>query len=165
MAHICRIFIRALFWLFYGIDTRSFPHRCARGSPSLLGCAIFVCDLSDTGAWCVSRLCDTATGTRTCTHLLFSGSTGSLSDTLDLDLTPIPYTSSQKRLDPSAAHSIKPHPVWRKLPGSLGYRPLRAFFKATFPLLRSGVIVSIAFVFLAVMKELPADLPAFARRI
>jgi iron(III) transport system permease protein len=38
---------------------------------------------------------------------------------------------------------------------SLGYRPFRAFFKATFPLLRSGVIVSIAFVFLAAMKELP----------
>ena len=38
---------------------------------------------------------------------------------------------------------------------SLGYRPLKAFFKATFPLLRSGVIVSIAFVFLAAMKELP----------
>ena len=38
---------------------------------------------------------------------------------------------------------------------SLGYRPLRAFFKSTFPLLRGGVIVSIAFVFLAVMKELP----------
>jgi iron(III) transport system permease protein len=38
---------------------------------------------------------------------------------------------------------------------SLGYRPLKAFFKATFPLLRSGVTVSIAFVFLAAMKELP----------
>lgn len=38
---------------------------------------------------------------------------------------------------------------------SLGYRPLRAFFKSTFPLLRSGVIVSTAFVFLAAMKELP----------
>ena len=38
---------------------------------------------------------------------------------------------------------------------SLGYPPLKAFFKSTFPLLRSGVIVSIAFVFLAAMKELP----------
>ena len=38
---------------------------------------------------------------------------------------------------------------------SLGYRPLKAFFKSTFPLLRSGVIVSVAFVFLAAMKELP----------
>ncbi len=38
---------------------------------------------------------------------------------------------------------------------SLGYRPFKAFFKATFPLLRSGVTVSIAFVFLATMKELP----------
>ena len=38
---------------------------------------------------------------------------------------------------------------------SLGYRPLRAFFKSTFPLVRGGLTVSIAFVFLAAMKELP----------
>lgn len=38
---------------------------------------------------------------------------------------------------------------------SLGYGPLAAFFKATFPLLRRGLVVSIAFVFLACMKELP----------
>ena len=38
---------------------------------------------------------------------------------------------------------------------SLGYPPLRAFFAATFPLLRRGLLVSIAFVFLSAMKELP----------
>lgn len=38
---------------------------------------------------------------------------------------------------------------------ALGYGPLAAFFKATFPLLRRGLVVSIAFVFLACMKELP----------
>ena len=38
---------------------------------------------------------------------------------------------------------------------SLGYAPLKAFFKATFPLLRGGLTVSTAFVFLSAMKELP----------
>ncbi|MCZ6679643.1 MAG: iron ABC transporter permease [Candidatus Poribacteria bacterium] len=38
---------------------------------------------------------------------------------------------------------------------SLGYPPFKAFLKATFPLLRSGLMVSTAFVFLAAMKELP----------
>ena len=38
---------------------------------------------------------------------------------------------------------------------ALGYRPLKAFFKSTFPLLRGGLTVSIAFVFLSAMKELP----------
>lgn len=38
---------------------------------------------------------------------------------------------------------------------SLGYGPFRAFFKATFPLLRSGLVVATAFVFLSAMKELP----------
>lgn len=38
---------------------------------------------------------------------------------------------------------------------TLGRSPLRAFFEATFPLLRRGVLVSIAFVFLSAMKELP----------
>ena len=36
-----------------------------------------------------------------------------------------------------------------------GRSPLRAFFEVTFPLLRRGVMVSIAFVFLSAMKELP----------
>ncbi len=38
---------------------------------------------------------------------------------------------------------------------SLGRPPLRAFFEATFPLLRRGLLVSVAFVFLSAMKELP----------
>ncbi|MFQ5571085.1 MAG: ABC transporter permease [Rhodothermales bacterium] len=38
---------------------------------------------------------------------------------------------------------------------SLGRSPLRAFFEATFPLLRRGLLVSLAFVFLSAMKELP----------
>lgn len=38
---------------------------------------------------------------------------------------------------------------------ALGYTPLRAFFRATFPLLRRGVLVSMALVFLSAMKELP----------
>lgn len=38
---------------------------------------------------------------------------------------------------------------------SLGYAPLRAFFKATFPLLRGGLTASTALVFLSAMKELP----------
>lgn len=38
---------------------------------------------------------------------------------------------------------------------ALGRTPLRAFFEATFPLLRRGLLVSIAFVFLSAMKELP----------
>jgi iron(III) transport system permease protein len=37
----------------------------------------------------------------------------------------------------------------------LGRSPLRAFFQATFPLLRRGLTVSIAFVFLSALKELP----------
>ena len=37
----------------------------------------------------------------------------------------------------------------------LGYSALTAFFKATFPLLIRGLTVSVAFVFLASMKELP----------
>ena len=37
----------------------------------------------------------------------------------------------------------------------LGYSALTAFFKATFPLLVRGLTVSVALVFLAVMKELP----------
>ena len=38
---------------------------------------------------------------------------------------------------------------------SLGRSPLRAFFEVTFPLLRRGLLVSVAFVFLSAMKELP----------
>ena len=38
---------------------------------------------------------------------------------------------------------------------SLGLSPLRAFFAATFPLLRRGLVVSVAFVFLSALKELP----------
>lgn len=38
---------------------------------------------------------------------------------------------------------------------ALGRSPLRAFFEATFPLLRRGLLVSVAFVFLSAMKELP----------
>ncbi len=38
---------------------------------------------------------------------------------------------------------------------SLGRSPLRAFFEATFPLLRRGLVVSVAFVFLSALKELP----------
>ncbi len=38
---------------------------------------------------------------------------------------------------------------------SLGRTPLRAFFATTFPLLRRGLLVSVAFVFLSAMKELP----------
>ncbi len=38
---------------------------------------------------------------------------------------------------------------------SLGYPPLKTFLKATFPLLHGGLTVSIAFVFLSAMKELP----------
>ena len=38
---------------------------------------------------------------------------------------------------------------------SLGSSPLAAFLLTTFPLLRNGLIVSFAFVFLATMKELP----------
>jgi iron(III) transport system permease protein len=37
----------------------------------------------------------------------------------------------------------------------LGRSPIRAFFEATFPLLRRGLTVSIAFVFLSAFKELP----------
>lgn len=38
---------------------------------------------------------------------------------------------------------------------ALGRSPLRAFFAATFPLLRKGLLVSVGFVFLSAMKELP----------
>ena len=38
---------------------------------------------------------------------------------------------------------------------ALGRPPLRAFFEVTFPLLQRGVLVSLAFVFLSAMKELP----------
>lgn len=38
---------------------------------------------------------------------------------------------------------------------ALGRRPLGAFFAAVFPLLRGGLLVSVAFVFLSAMKELP----------
>jgi iron(III) transport system permease protein len=38
---------------------------------------------------------------------------------------------------------------------ALGRPPFRAFFEATFPLLRRGLMVSVAFVFLSAMKELP----------
>lgn len=38
---------------------------------------------------------------------------------------------------------------------SLGRTPLRAFFEATFPLLRRGLLVGVALVFLSAMKELP----------
>jgi iron(III) transport system permease protein len=41
---------------------------------------------------------------------------------------------------------------------SLGRSPLQAFFAVTFPLLRRGLLVSVAFVFLSAMKELPLTL-------
>jgi iron(III) transport system permease protein len=41
---------------------------------------------------------------------------------------------------------------------SLGRTPLQAFFSVTLPLLRPGMIASLALVFLVTMKELPATL-------
>jgi iron(III) transport system permease protein len=41
---------------------------------------------------------------------------------------------------------------------SLGRGPVRAFFETVFPLLRRGLLVSVAFVFLSAMKELPLAL-------
>ena len=38
---------------------------------------------------------------------------------------------------------------------SLGRSPLRAFVAATLPLIRTGIVVSLAFVFLSALKELP----------
>jgi iron(III) transport system permease protein len=38
---------------------------------------------------------------------------------------------------------------------SLGRTPLQAFWGVTLPLLRRGLLVSVAFVFLSAMKELP----------
>lgn len=38
---------------------------------------------------------------------------------------------------------------------SFGYHPFMAFFKVTLPLLRKGIMASMAFVFLSAMKELP----------
>ncbi len=38
---------------------------------------------------------------------------------------------------------------------SLGYRRFRAFWNTTLPMLRGGIIASVAFVFLSAMKELP----------
>ena len=38
---------------------------------------------------------------------------------------------------------------------SLGRTPLQAFWEVTFPLLKRGLLVSVAFVFLSAMKELP----------
>ncbi|MDG5766168.1 iron ABC transporter permease [Balneolales bacterium ANBcel1] len=38
---------------------------------------------------------------------------------------------------------------------SLGYGRLKAFFFATFPVMRNGLVVSAAFVFMSAMKELP----------
>lgn len=38
---------------------------------------------------------------------------------------------------------------------SLGYGRLKAFFLATFPVMRNGLVVSAAFVFMSAMKELP----------
>ncbi len=38
---------------------------------------------------------------------------------------------------------------------SLGYNPLQAFLRATFPLLRRGLLASMALVFLSAVKELP----------
>ncbi|RIH89508.1 Sulfate transport system permease protein CysW [Meiothermus luteus] len=38
---------------------------------------------------------------------------------------------------------------------SLGFGPFQAFFRATFPLLRRGMLASMALVFLSAMKELP----------
>ncbi len=46
-------------------------------------------------------------------------------------------------------------PTLEEAARTLGSSPLRAFFKATFPLLERGVLVSVAFVFLSAMKELP----------
>ncbi len=46
-------------------------------------------------------------------------------------------------------------PAVQEAARSLGRSPLRAFFAATFPLLRRGLGVSAAFVFLSALKELP----------
>jgi iron(III) transport system permease protein len=53
----------------------------------------------------------------------------------------------------SALYQAPPH--LEEAARSLGRSPLGAFFSATFPLLRKGLLVSIAFVFLSAMKELP----------
>ena len=53
----------------------------------------------------------------------------------------------------STLYQTSPH--LEEVARSLGRSPLRAFYEATFPLLRQGLLVSVALVFLSAMKELP----------
>lgn len=46
-------------------------------------------------------------------------------------------------------------PALEEAARALGRAPVRAFFEASFPLIRRGLMVSVAFVFLSAMKELP----------
>ncbi|MBT8402101.1 MAG: iron ABC transporter permease [Rhodothermia bacterium] len=53
----------------------------------------------------------------------------------------------------SALYQAPPHV--EEAARSLGRTPLRAFASATLPLIRTGIVVSMAFVFLSALKELP----------
>lgn len=53
----------------------------------------------------------------------------------------------------TALYEISPHV--EEAARSLGRSPLRAFASTTLPLIRTGIVVSIAFVFLSAIKELP----------
>ena len=139
-------FFRALSGSFLVSTPGSFPHRCFRSSLSLLGCAIFVFNLSYIGTWRVYRLCDTAASVRPCAHLLFSGGSGDLSDYLDLDLRL--YRAFSRRSDRSCPQCAlpKPHPVWRKLPDRSAIDLSRRFSKLPFHCCAAGLLsVSLLF--------------------
>ena len=148
-------FFRALSGSFLVSTPAAFPHRCFRSSLSLLGCAIFILDLPHVGTWRVYRLCDTAVSVCTWRSSSFFGVFRRVYQTVWILIYAYTVHFLAEAIGPVRSALYQASPRLEEAARSLGYRPLKAFFKSTFPLLRSGIIVSIAFVFLAAMKELP----------
>jgi len=87
--------------------------------------------------------------------LFFTRTMPALSQTLMLLIAAYALHFLAEAIGPVRSALFVATPRLEEASRSLGHGRIKTFFKVTFPLLRSGLVVSMALVFLSAMKELP----------